>query len=95
MYMSSHICHPLEWHISHICNSNGGSIVSILQKCSKWFETRRNAIEKNVSGVTYIAFVSLWQISLFGHQSKFSVTADFEHSALDHAASQNKKALQG
>ena len=50
----------------------------------------------SISAVTYIAYMSLWRFSPFGHQSKFTcVTADFEHNAFDHAASQTQQALQG
>ena len=98
------ICHLLEWHewnlsdISHICHPGGGPITKndfFLQIVFKmvWTVSKCN---KNClwSNIYYIRLIL--SSFPFGHQCKFTCRkANFQHNALDHAASQNRKSVTG
>ena len=84
-------CMALKWHISHMSLHRASSSKIVKKKYSKWSEKYWNAI-KSVCGVSYIPFMSLQHISLFGHESKITcVTADFQH----HGARQNGESFAG
>ena len=84
----------LERHISHICHSSGSAIIQkCLQKCQKWSATCRNELKIVVSGLTHIAYGSLWRVSHLA--TRVYHVCNYHHIAIANTASQNRRSSHG